>query len=211
MRATPRLIAASVATFALVSLTACSKAPQESAPGGGDQAALPVPGTGEQPTLPVSLDAPLPTTPGGLQQEFMSLQQRLGGIQQQAMQDTTLQREYAALDAVIEQGMTASEPQLAQHRSRLDAIRDEMSAAQQAGDEAKFQALLQEGTTLQGRLQKVQQDTMQRADVQEKMGALRDRMIAKMAVIDPQTPALVQRADAIGAQLAAGSGPPPGQ
>jgi hypothetical protein len=211
MRAIPRLIAASLATFALVSLAACSKAPQENAPAGGDQAALPVPGVGEQSAPVVSLDAPLPTTTEGLQQEFMSLQQRLGGIQQQAMQDTTLQREYAALDAFIEQGMAASDPQLAQERNRLGAIRGEMSAAQQAGDEAKFQALMQEGTTLQGRLQKLQQDTMQREDVQQKMAALRDRMIARMAAIDPQTQALVQRADAIGAQLAAGTSAPSGQ
>jgi hypothetical protein len=209
MRPIPRLIVSSAAALAVASLAACSKAPQDGAPAGGDQGALPVPGAGDQAALPDPAAAPLPTTPEALQQEFMSLQQRLGGIQQQAMQDTTLQRDYAALDAMIEQGMTAAEPQLVQHRSRLDAIRGEMSAAQQAGDEPKFQALLQEGTALQGRLQKVQQDTMQREDVQQKMNALRDRMVARMTQIDPQTPALVQRVDAIGEQLRAGAGAAP--
>jgi hypothetical protein len=52
---------------------------------------------------------------------------------------------------------------------------------------------------------------MQREDVQRKMAALRDRMIARMAAIDPQTQALVRRSDAIGAQRAAGASAPPGQ
>ena len=155
--------------------------------------------------------APGAPGPGAtLRDEYMAVQQRLNSLQQQAMQDTVLQQEYAALEATVEAQMKAADPKLEERRARMMELQGEMAAAQQAGEEEKLQELLEEGTSLQNLLRQTQEQTMALEDVQAAMTGFRDKVLAQMAKIDPEAPALVERANAIGEQLAAAGPPAPG-
>jgi hypothetical protein len=166
------------------------------------------------PGLPSTSPAPLPGPGGGpggdIRTEYAALQQRLNGLQQQAMQDSVLQAEYATLETIVEAHMAAADPKLAERRDRMVQLQQEMGAAQQAGEEEKMQGLLEEGTALQEMLRQVQQETMAREDVQEKMTAFRDHVLEKMTEIDPEASKLVDRANEIGEQLSAAGPPAPG-
>ena len=124
------------------------------------------------------------------------------------MQDSVLQQQYAALEAMVEGQMKAMDPELDEHRARLMELQGEMAAAQQAGEDTKLQQLLEEGTSLQGLLRQTQETTMGQDDVQAAMTEFRDKVLAEMEKIDPEAPALVERANAIGEQLSAAAGPP---
>lgn len=160
--------------------------------------------------LPATTPAPLPSPGGDPRAEYDALQQRLNSLQQQAMADTTIQQAYAALEAMVEGKMAVADPELAEHRDRLTELQGEMGAAQQAGEETKLRELLEEGTALQGILRQTQQETMAREDVQAAMMEFREKILAKMTVIDPEAPKLVERANALGAQLSAAAMGMPG-
>jgi hypothetical protein len=153
--------------------------------------------------FPATTPPPIPAPGGDPRAEFAAIQQHLNGLQQQAMQDSVIQSEYAALEAMVEGKMAVADPELAEHRGRLASLQGEMGAAQQAGEDDKLRELLEEGTALQGLLRQVQQDTMAREDVQAAMVAFRDKVLAKMTAIDPEAPKLVERADSLRAQLTA--------
>lgn len=195
-----RPAAACLAALAAASLLGCN---QKDASQGDASSAVAESG------LPSTAGAPLPIPSDDPRAEFNALQQRLNGLQQQAMQDTVLQAAYAELDSMIEEKMAAADPQLTEHRARLQAIQGEMAAAQQAGEEEKFNTLLAEGTAIQGQLRQVQETTMAHEDVVAGMESFRTRIMAKMTEIDSTAPAMVERAEAISAQArAAMEGPP---
>lgn len=191
MSRTPGKLAVLLAVAAIASLTACSKS--EEAPPQDAPSALP--------------GAPGQEPPDPLQAEYATLSQRLSSIQQQAMADSSLQKEYAALEAFVEGAMMATDPELPAHRERMGSLQAELSSAQQAEDQEKMQELVQEGTALQVKLQQVQATTMQQEDVATRMAAFREHMIARMSAIDAETPTMIARSDEIAAQL---RGPAPG-
>lgn len=185
-----RPAAVGLVTLAAASLPACSgddSQPVQDTAGGG----APSP----------ALGTPLPTSPDSLRAEFMGLQQRLNGIQQQALQDSVLQDGYAKIQTMVEEAMATADPQLTEHRDRLGAIQQELDAAQQAGQSDKLQPLIEEGTSIQNRLRQVQQEALALEEVKTKMDAFRETVVARMAEIDPEAPAIMDRANAIAEQL----------
>jgi len=177
----------------LAALSGCSS--KDAAPPEGSDASPPAAtpgGDGAPATLADSLRA-----------EYQTIQQRLNGLQQRALQDSVLQADYAALESLIEKGMGNADPQLGEHRDRLGAIQQEMGMAQQEGDQEKFRTLLDEGNTIQSGLMKVQQETLEREDVKTAMDAFRERLVDRMKELDPEAAALMDRANGIAEQLRA--------
>lgn len=168
--------------------------------------------------MPATGGAPAPggmtqaTATDSLRAEYMNLQQQLNQLQQQAMQDSVLQKEYADLQEFVDEKMKAEDPKLQEHRDRLGAIQQEITAAQQAQDDEKFQALLQEGTALQDQLRTLQTDTMALEEVKSRMDAFREKFLAKMTELNPKAQEMVDRANEISEKLSAeaqAQAPPP--
>jgi len=196
----PRPLAAGLTALAAASVLGCAgeNTPESQVPPA-------------DPGLPATSPAPFPGSGDDLRSEYAAVQQRLNGLQQQAMQDTVIQKQYAELEAMVETQMKAADPELEQRRTRLMELQGEMGAAQQAGEDDKLQALLEEGTAIQGLLRQTQQETMALEEVEAKMTAFREAILARMAEIDPEAPKLVDRANELGEQLtaaAAAAGPP---
>lgn len=166
------------------------------------------PGTGAGAGMPSTLPGPMTAT-DSLRTEYTNLQRQLNGLQQQVMQDSTLQADYDALKTFVDAKMAAADPQFEAHRDRLGALPQEMAAAKDAGDNDKLQALITEGNELQAQLQKLQQETMALEEVKAKMDAFRDEMLAKMTKIDPKAKDMIDRANAISEQLQAQAAAPP--
>lgn len=191
-RTTPLL---GIAAFAALALTACS--PDDAPP--IHEAAL-----SDMPP-PAAV---IPGTPAELRAEYAALQQGLSRLQQQALQDSAVAKQLAALEEEVNRRMTAADPTVPGKIDRLDHIQAEVNAAQAAGDSEKIQALVQEGTNLQLELRQLRGQTLADEEMEPRMEAVRTAVLAKMTELDPDAQKNMDRANAISAQLRADA--PPG-
>ena len=149
-----------------------------------------------------------------LMTEFQTIQQQLGQLQQQALTDAKLQENYATLQGHIEDAMLAADPNYAEKENRLEALRQEMAVAQQSGDQEAMQKVSEEGMALQGQLQQLQSNVVQDEKIAGEMEEFRLGVDAKMKVLDPEAPKLIERVNEIATILqggpVAGEAPPSG-
>jgi predicted nucleic acid-binding Zn-ribbon protein len=147
-----------------------------------------------QPQLPDSL---LP-----LVQELQQLQQELTGIQQRAMAaDTSLQQEQVAVQQVVERTVLELDPTIAQRLARLEELEGEFRAAQEAQDSGRMQALMEEAQQIQAQVQEAQARALERPDVEQRIAAFREKLVARMATVEPRTPELMSRMEHLLARL----------
>lgn len=162
-------------------------------------AQVPLPGAGQQEQLPDSVTA--------LLMEVQSLQERLGGIQQQALQeDTALQQKQAVLQDRIEEAMKTVDPQVETATERLEALQQEAQAAQAAQDTVTLMNMMEEAQQLQVRLQSAQEAAMEQPEVVGAMEAFRADLLVAMKKVEPETDELVERFESLVAKLQAASG-----
>lgn len=192
-------IALIAAVLVAAGMMACAEEtpPSDSAPGTGAGAAAP--GTA-MPSLPSDQSV------SALQSEYIGIQNRLGPLQQKAMQDSVLQKEFLELQEATEDAMLALDPQIPQHRALLDSLQGELQTANQAGDQETVQAILQQGNALQAKLEQTRSQAMQQDSVFTKMTAFQDRVVERMTELDPEAPALIDRATAIASQIRGSGG-----
>ena len=100
--------------------------------------------------------------------------------------------------------MIAMDPELPAHRARLSQLGADLRVAEEAEDTEAVQKIMQEGNALQAQLQQAETRAIQQEDVAAKIAAFQERMSARMAELDPEAPALIERADEISNQLRAG-------
>ena len=167
---------------------------------GGALAQVALPGAGpQQEQLPDSITA--------LLMEVQMLQQRLGGIQQQALaEDTSLQQKQASLEARIEEAMKAADPQVETATARLQALQQEAQAAQAAQDTTALMGLVQEAQQLQMRLEVTQEAVLEQPEVAGAMEAFRADLLVAMKKVEPETDTLIERFESLVAKLQAASG-----
>lgn len=187
-----------IVALAAVALTACSPDASDAPP--IHEAAL-------SDTPPPT--ATIPGTPAELQAEYAALQQGLGRLQQQALQDSTIAKQVAALEEEVNRRMSAADPEVPGKIDRLDHIQAEVNAAQAAGDSEKIQALVQEGTNLQLELRQLRGRTLAEEEMQPRMEAVRNAVLARMTELDPEAQKRMDRANAIATQLRATAPPSP--
>lgn len=167
---------------------------------GGAFAQVPLPGAGpQQEQLPDSITA--------LLMEVQMLQQRLGGIQQQALQeDTALQQKQEILQERIEKAMIEADPQVETATARLQALQQEAQAAQAAQDTTTLMGLVQEAQQLQERLEVAQESVMEQPEVMGAMEAFRADLLVAMKRVEPETDTLIERFESLVAKLQAAAG-----
>jgi len=131
------------------------------------------------------------------------LQQRIGQLQQQAMQDAAVQAASRSFEEFLMGAMARIDATAAEKKARADALMTEVAAARAAGDNAKLNALATEAQTLQAFFHALRPRAMEQADVQEKRREFLGALFAKMGEIDPQAQALVDRLQQLRAARAA--------
>jgi hypothetical protein len=180
-------------------LSACSQDASEDVPPqpGDDPGAVQMPSPGTATGMP---GADLLQ----LQNEYAGIQQRLGGLQQQAMADSSIQAELGAVQEAVEAAMMEMDPELPGNRARLTQLGAELRAAEEAGDTELAQKIMMEGNALQAGLQKAETDAIQQEAIAEKIAAFQEHMTERMTALDPEAPALIARANEIAEQLRGG-------
>lgn len=134
--------------------------------------------------------APAPAAPAN---EAAQLQQKLGALQQRAMQDPSLKAATDSFNAVVRTGMTKVDPQAAAKLARAEAIPAELEAARAANDNAKLTALAAESVQLQSYFTATRQRAIELPEVQTARQAYVARLFEKMKEYDPQAQSYVDR------------------
>jgi hypothetical protein len=140
--------------------------------------------------------------------EVQQIQQRLEPISRQALQDEELATQLADLQERIQTAMREENPEVV---DRMEQFQEDMTAAQQAGDQAALQNLRLGVTGLQQEAQQLQGAVLQRPEIRESIQEFEAAHRARMIEIDPEAKALIERLDEIvasqpGRPAAAGTG-----
>lgn len=146
--------------------------------------------------------------PTAVQQQAQGWLMELQGIQMQlqpaierAMQDPKIQASQRALGSEIQAAISKADPGLAGLQPRMRAMEQEAAKAQQAGDRAKLQKLMQEAAPIQQRLLRAQRIVYNQPAVASKVAAFENQLQAKLIQIDPKNGPLIQRSKQLQAQL----------
>lgn len=169
----------------------------------------------QQPTQP----APTPTLPAPAQQapamspalqdtlqtllvEAQQIQQRLADLQQQAIEaDQSLSAERDSIEKQIEATVVATDSQAAGRITRLKELEARFDSARAAQDTAKLQSIVMEAQALNQQVQQARMAAMQQDTIATRIEAFRQKLLAGMRKIEPQTDSLIARVEAIAARL----------
>lgn len=135
--------------------------------------------------------------------ELQQLHGRLEAIQKQALADPSLGAAQAELGANIRAAMEAIDPGLEQGMTRIQALEGEAAAAQQAGDQARLQAIGAEAQQIQAKFLNAQQQALQQPALAAQVEAFQDTLEAKMKEVDPEAETLIARFQELEQKLSA--------
>jgi hypothetical protein len=141
--------------------------------------------------------AQAPTPPegaGAAGTELLEINERLEGLQDQAMRDANVLRENGELQQIVSAAMEEIDPETAARRARLLRIVDQLAEAQEAKDDGAYDILAEEGATLEAELRTTQQAAFAHESVVLRLEAFQAILMTRMTEIDPATPRLVDRA-----------------
>jgi hypothetical protein len=137
----------------------------------------------------------------GWYMELQGIQMQLGPAIAQAMRDPRIQAAQKALGAEIQAALNKADPGLAALEPRMKAMEAEAAKAQQAGDRARLQKLMQDAAPIQQRLMRAQQAVFNQPAVVRKANAFESQLQAKLIQIDPKNGPLIQRSKQLQTQL----------
>ena len=173
---------------------------------GGVAAALLIaaPAAAQEPQAPQPSEeaAPaVPEDPAAIQQQLLEIQQRLALAEQKVMADPEIQAMQTKLQARVEEEVKKIDPKFDDKVERLTQIQASVLEAQQANDDEKVQALLTEGQALQQELEVAQNKAIEEKAVAAQIEEFQKKVHAKMVEIEPETEALVKRANVLVTKL----------
>lgn len=134
--------------------------------------------------------------------EMQQISERLGPIQQQALQDPEVQSAGEALTARIQEAMVEVDPTTPRNLERLESLMSEAQAAQQANDEDAFIRVVQEAQQIQASLEAAEAEAIQRPALVADIESFQDRVQAKMMEFDPEAGQLLERFEELDHRLA---------
>ncbi len=137
----------------------------------------------------------------GWYMELQGIQMQLGPAIAQAMRDPKIQAAQRALGAAIQAALNKADPGLAALEPRMKALEAAAAKAQQAGDGAKLQKLMQDAAPIQQRLMRAQQVVFNQPAVMSRANAFESQLQAKLIQIDPKNGPLIQRSKQLQTQL----------
>jgi hypothetical protein len=166
--------------------------------------------------VPAALQAQQPTpeqAPAEVQQlltELHQLQERLGPIQAQAMQDSELQAAEAELNQALRSAVIEIDPAVEQDLARAETLEADAQAAQEAGDAQRLQELMTEAQGMQQRLAAAQAQALQRPGLVAQVEQFQEQLQARMIQIDPQAGELIRRHTELQRRIMEAAGAEPG-
>lgn len=126
--------------------------------------------------------------------EVQEIQQRLGPIEQEAMQDPELTAQLESIQQQVETAMRAEDEELF---DRMDELEAEFTEAQEAENQERIQEISQEAQGMQMQLQEIQQRVLEDPELQAEIDAFEEARRARMIEIDPEAGELMDRIDEI--------------
>jgi len=130
--------------------------------------------------------------------EAQQLQQELAPIQEAALQDEALAGQLEALQGRLESAMREENAELLDQMQELE---QEFLAAQASGDEARAQEVGTEAQAVAMELQALQEAVMSRPDIRQSIEDFEEAQRARMLEVDPEAGEIMDRIDAIYAEL----------
>lgn len=123
--------------------------------------------------------------------ELQQIQARLEPLEEQALEDPVLQEQQQEVSKAVLAAMVELEPAVP---AMLEQLREIMVEARQAnGDSDRLTALAAEVQQLQPQIARVQALALARPEVEPQVSAFREKLYARMAEIDSETPRLLAR------------------
>ncbi len=142
-----------------------------------------------------------------LMAEYQEVQQRLGQLQVQAIQEhEELELRRSEIDDMVTAAMAEINPEAEAHIARLEVLSGEAMAAQQAQDRETLQSVMAEAATLRSELDEAMAQAIQREDVQAEIQSFEEELMARVVEIDPEAPDLLARMEEL-AEALSPSGP----
>jgi hypothetical protein len=149
--------------------------------------------------------APGPQVPPGqasAAEEYQEKQQRFAAIHDEAFRSNEeLRTRQTELNEKILGALQEEHAPAEVQMARLEELRVEASAAQQAGDMEQLNALIAEAGMIQGELQAAQEQVLAREDVQADIESLEADLMEAMLEVDPEAQALLDRLDELAVVL----------
>lgn len=191
-----RFAASAVAGALLMIAVADASAQEPTQPAPTQQA--PAPQAQQAPAMSPALRDTLQT----LLAEAQQIQQRLAALQQQAIEaNKELSAERDSIEQQIEATVVATDSQAAGRIARLKVLEAQFDSAQAAQDTAKLQSVVMEAQALNQQVQRERMAAMQQDSIAARIDAFREKLLAGMRKIEPQTDSLIARVEAIAARL----------
>ncbi len=139
--------------------------------------------------------------------EHQQLQQRIGQLQVQAIQENgELEARRTAIDEMLMAAMIEINPETEAHIARLEALSEEAIVAQQAQNMEVLQPLMAEAMGLRSELEDAQAQAIERENVQAEIQSFETDLMAKAVEIDPEATELLARMQEL-AELLSAAGP----
>lgn len=154
---------------------------------------------------PAALGAQQGELPAEAQQlvvEMQQIQAQLQAVQQQALQDPVLQQSQEELGSRLREAMIEADPALPGQVERLAALQAEAQQAQAAQDQQRMSEIVAEAQEVERRVQAVQQQVMQRPELEAELTTFQSALEQKMLEVDADIEPLLARFKEINEQLA---------
>ena len=161
-------------------------------------AALALPAAAHAQTTPPPAPAPAaPPAAAAPADEAAQLRQKIGALQQQALQDPTLKPAQDSFNTVVSAAMGRLDPTAPAKLARATSINADIAAAQAASDNVKLNQLATEATALQTYFAGIRPRAMADPQVVAARQVFLGRVLDKMKTLDPNVQQYIDRLGAL--------------
>jgi chromosome segregation ATPase len=168
---------------------------------GGDPDPAPPPNAGGM-EAPLAGQAPeIDPEDMALIMEAQGIQQRLGALGEAVMQDPDMAGQMEALQDRIDDALRSLAPEA---MADMEGFQAAFAEAQANGDQAAMERIQAEAQSAQAELQQAQQDVLSRPEIVAAIDEFEEAQRARMLELDPEAAELLDRLDAIMAELGVG-------
>jgi hypothetical protein len=160
-------------------------------------AVLALPAAAHAQTTPAPAPAAPPAQTAAPADEAAQLRQKIGALQQQALQDPALKPAQDSFNVVVSAAMGRLDPAAPAKLARASSINADIAAAQAAGDNVKLNQLAAEATALQTSFAGIRPRAMADPAVVAARQVWLGRVLDKMKTIDPNVQQYIDRLGAL--------------
>ena len=125
--------------------------------------------------------------------EAAQLRQKIGQLQQQALNDPALEGVQDSVNTAVQEAMARLDPAATAKSARAAALAQEVEAARAAGDNARLNQLADEATQLKAYFDNLRPRAMEDAQVKAARQVYLARVFERMKQIDPNAQQYVDR------------------